>query len=63
MNPLRRLGLLTLLGLLCVLALPTAGVQAQTYPSKPIKAIVPFAAGSATEENGVTNPSAIVPEV
>jgi tripartite-type tricarboxylate transporter receptor subunit TctC len=52
MNPLRRLGLLTRLGLLCVLALPTAGVQAQTYPSKPIKAIVPFAAGSATDQIG-----------
>ena len=52
MNPLRRLGLLTLLGLLCVLALPTADVQAQTYPSKPIKAIVPFAAGSATDQIG-----------
>jgi len=52
MNPLRRLGLLTLLGLLCVLALPTTDVQAQTYPSKPIKAIVPFAAGSATDQVG-----------
>lgn len=52
MNPLRRPGLLTLLGLLCVLALPSVGVQAQTYPSKPIKAIVPFAAGSATDQIG-----------
>jgi tripartite-type tricarboxylate transporter receptor subunit TctC len=52
MNPLLRPGLLTLLGLLCVLALPSVGVQAQTYPSKPIKAIVPFAAGSATDQIG-----------
>jgi tripartite-type tricarboxylate transporter receptor subunit TctC len=52
MNLLRRPALLSLLGLLCVLALPTTGVQAQTYPSKPIKAIVPFAAGSATDQIG-----------
>ena len=52
MNLLRRPALLSLLGLLCVLALPTTGVQAQIYPSKPIKAIVPFAAGSATDQIG-----------
>jgi tripartite-type tricarboxylate transporter receptor subunit TctC len=27
-----------------------SAVNAQTYPSKPIKAIVPFAAGSATDQ-------------
>ncbi len=32
--------------------LTATGVQAQTYPNKPIKAIVPFAAGSATDQIG-----------
>ncbi len=40
-------GLLTL-----VFGLATTAVHAQTYPSKPIKAIVPFAAGSATDQIG-----------
>ena len=35
----------------CVLAVAGAA-QAQTYPNKPIKAIVPFAAGSATDQIG-----------
>ncbi len=36
----------------CIVALSVyaATVSAQTYPSKPIKAIVPFAAGSATDQ-------------
>jgi tripartite-type tricarboxylate transporter receptor subunit TctC len=35
-----------------VAALIALSAQAQTYPSKPIKAIVPFAAGSATDQIG-----------
>jgi tripartite-type tricarboxylate transporter receptor subunit TctC len=31
------------------LALGSAGSDAQTWPSKPVKAIVPFAAGSVTD--------------
>ncbi len=38
--------------LTCTLSLFGANVAAQTYPSKPIKAIVPFAAGSATDQIG-----------
>ena len=34
------------------LALTAPTLHAQTYPSKPIKAIVPFAAGSATDQIG-----------
>jgi len=52
MNPLRRPGLLSLFGMVLGLALASAGAQAQTYPNKPIKAIVPFAAGSATDQIG-----------
>jgi tripartite-type tricarboxylate transporter receptor subunit TctC len=33
-------------------ALGATQAQAQAYPSKPIKAIVPFAAGSATDQIG-----------
>ena len=36
----------------CGALLFTAGALAQSYPSKPIKAIVPFAAGSATDQIG-----------
>ena len=52
MNPLRRPGLLSLFGLVLGLALASASAQAQPYPNKPIKAIVPFAAGSATDQIG-----------
>jgi tripartite-type tricarboxylate transporter receptor subunit TctC len=52
MTSLRRPGLLSLFGMVLGLALASAGAQAQTYPSKPIKAIVPFAAGSATDQIG-----------
>jgi len=52
MNPLRRPGLLSLFGLVLGLALASASAQAQSYPNKPIKAIVPFAAGSATDQIG-----------
>ncbi len=52
MTSLRRPSLLALLGALLGLALPSAGALAQSYPSKPIKAIVPFAAGSATDQIG-----------
>ncbi|WP_310646948.1 tripartite tricarboxylate transporter substrate binding protein [Limnohabitans sp.] len=41
-----------LLAALLGLGLITAPAQAQSYPSKPIKAIVPFAAGSATDQIG-----------
>ncbi|MFM8865595.1 MAG: Bug family tripartite tricarboxylate transporter substrate binding protein, partial [Limnohabitans sp.] len=42
-----------LTGLLAGLALAAGGAaQAQGYPNKPIKAIVPFAAGSATDQIG-----------
>lgn len=37
-------------GCLAVLSVYAVTVSAQTYPSKPIKAIVPFAAGSATDQ-------------
>ena len=40
-------GLLTLM-----LGLAATSLHAQTYPNKPIKAIVPFAAGSATDQIG-----------
>jgi len=36
----------------CGAMLVAAGALAQSYPSKPIKAIVPFAAGSATDQIG-----------
>ena len=38
--------------LLAIAAVFTISATAQTYPSKPIKAIVPFAAGSATDQIG-----------
>ena len=38
--------------LACGAMLFTAAAMAQSYPSKPIKAIVPFAAGSATDQIG-----------
>jgi tripartite-type tricarboxylate transporter receptor subunit TctC len=47
MKTIRLAGLLTL-----AFGLTTTAVHAQTYPSKPIKAIVPFAAGSATDQIG-----------
>lgn len=40
------------LAVFCGLLLGTAAALAQPYPSKPIKAIVPFAAGSATDQIG-----------
>lgn len=40
------------LALLCVAALGAGAALAQPYPNKPIKAIVPFAAGSATDQIG-----------
>jgi tripartite-type tricarboxylate transporter receptor subunit TctC len=40
------------LAVLCGLLLGTVAALAQSYPSKPIKAIVPFAAGSATDQIG-----------
>lgn len=44
---------ITLAGLLSfALALTAPSVHAQAYPNKPIKAIVPFAAGSATDQIG-----------
>lgn len=36
----------------CALSVLSCNAIAQTYPSKPIKAIVPFAAGSATDQIG-----------
>jgi len=49
MRPLtRRLAIVAAAALSCTLAL----AQAQSYPSKPIKVIVPFAAGSATDQIG-----------
>ena len=35
---------------LVVVALAGFSVQAQTYPSKPVKLVVPFPAGSATDQ-------------
>ena len=42
----------SLLAALLSLGLITSPAQAQSYPTKPIKAIVPFAAGSATDQIG-----------
>ncbi len=47
MKTIRLAGLLTL-----AFGLTATSLHAQTYPSKPIKAIVPFAAGSATDQIG-----------
>jgi tripartite-type tricarboxylate transporter receptor subunit TctC len=41
-----------LLAVLCAAVLCSAAALAQPYPNKPIKAIVPFAAGSATDQIG-----------
>ena len=41
-----------LAALLTTAVLAAASAHAQSYPSKPIKAIVPFAAGSATDQIG-----------
>ncbi len=38
--------------LLSALLAATGAAHAQAYPNKPIKAIVPFAAGSATDQIG-----------
>jgi tripartite-type tricarboxylate transporter receptor subunit TctC len=46
-HPLRRIGSL-LAAAACALGLPTA--QADTFPSKPITLVVPFAAGSGTDQ-------------
>jgi tripartite-type tricarboxylate transporter receptor subunit TctC len=47
MKTIRLAGLLTL-----AFGLTATSLHAQTYPNKPIKAIVPFAAGSATDQIG-----------
>jgi tripartite-type tricarboxylate transporter receptor subunit TctC len=41
-----------LLAAVCGLGLLASQAHAQAYPNKPIKAIVPFAAGSATDQIG-----------
>ena len=41
-----------LLATVCGLGLLASQAHAQAYPNKPIKAIVPFAAGSATDQIG-----------
>jgi tripartite-type tricarboxylate transporter receptor subunit TctC len=46
-HPTRRLALATAAVLLCI-----GTAQAQTWPAKPIRAVVPFAAGSATDQIG-----------
>ena len=46
MHPTRRLALL------CSALLCTSAALAQSFPSKPIRAVVPFAAGSATDQIG-----------
>jgi tripartite-type tricarboxylate transporter receptor subunit TctC len=42
----------TTLAAATLLAGPTALAQAQPWPNKPIRAVVPFAAGSATDQIG-----------
>jgi tripartite-type tricarboxylate transporter receptor subunit TctC len=51
-EPMKRLRIATLLSAALGLGLVASQALAQAYPNKPIKAIVPFAAGSATDQIG-----------
>jgi tripartite-type tricarboxylate transporter receptor subunit TctC len=51
-DPMKRLRIATLLSAALGLGLVSTQALAQAYPNKPIKAIVPFAAGSATDQIG-----------
>jgi tripartite-type tricarboxylate transporter receptor subunit TctC len=51
-DPMKRLRIATLLSAALGLGLVASQALAQAYPNKPIKAIVPFAAGSATDQIG-----------
>jgi tripartite-type tricarboxylate transporter receptor subunit TctC len=51
-DPMKRLRIATLLSAALGLGLMASQALAQAYPNKPIKAIVPFAAGSATDQIG-----------
>jgi tripartite-type tricarboxylate transporter receptor subunit TctC len=51
-DPMKRLRIATLLSAALGLSLVASQAMAQAYPNKPIKAIVPFAAGSATDQIG-----------
>jgi tripartite-type tricarboxylate transporter receptor subunit TctC len=51
-DPMKRLRIATLLSAALGLGLVSTQALAQAYPNKPIKAVVPFAAGSATDQIG-----------